>query len=253
MGTGMTEEMIFDRQDGKKIRGRMYLPKRREQKLPLVIFCHGFGSNFRELMHHGKGFAEAGIGCLFFDFCGGGTESSSDGSMAEMTVDSECLDLKTVLARVKELDYVDSRRIFLHGESMGGLVTALVAAQCPEDIRGQVLWYPAFVIPDGARKRHAAGEREVFGIRLGEDFDREAMDIDVYARIPAYSGPVLMIHGDSDPVVPLSYSRRALSVYGDARLIVIPGAGHGFDGGNSHAAREHSIAFIRERAGVSGS
>ena len=79
------------------------------------------------------------------------------------------------------------------------------------------------------------------------------MDIDVYARIPAYSGPVLMIHGDSDPVVPLSYSRRALSVYGDARLIVIPGAGHGFDGGDSHAAREHSIAFIRERAGVSGS
>ena len=243
----MIREMTFDRKGKKVIRGRMYLPGKTERKPPVVIFCHGFGGNYRELMHHGEGFAEAGICCLFFDFCGGGPESLSDGSMEEMTVASECEDLKTVIACVKELDCVDPERIFLQGESMGGLVAALVAAQRPEDVRGQVLWYPAFVVPDGARARLKAGVREVFGLRLGEAFDREAKEIDVYGSIPAYGGPVLMIHGDQDEIVPLGYSERALSVYRDARLIVIPGAGHGYDGADSAAAREHSIAFIRER------
>ena len=45
----------------------------------------------------------------------------------------------------------------------------------------------------------------------------------------------------------MGYSERALSAYGEARLIVIPGAGHGYDGADSVAARERSISFIRER------
>jgi pimeloyl-ACP methyl ester carboxylesterase len=241
------KEITFIKKDGKKIEGRIYLPERAGQRFPIVIFCHGFGSNYRELMHHGDGFAEAGICCLFFDFCGGGPKSRSDGAFEEMTVESECGDLETVIDCVKELDYVDPERIFLQGESMGGLVSALAAARRPGEIRGMVLWYPAFGVPDGARKRYETGEREVFGLRLGEAFDREAKDIDVYGIISAYCGPVLMIHGDQDAIVPLGYSERALSVYGDARLIVIPGAGHGYDGADSAAAREASISFLRER------
>lgn len=239
------EEITFVKKDGKKIQGRLYLPEGTGRRHPIVIFCHGFGSNFRELMHHGDGFAEAGICCLFFDFCGGGPESLSDGTMEEMTVGTECEDLNTVIDCVKGLDYVDSERIFLQGESMGGLVSALVAARCPEDVRALVLWYPAFVVPDDAGKRYEAGVKEVFGLPMGEAFDREAKDIDVYGIIPAYGGPVLMIHGDQDDVVPIGYSERALSVYRDARLTVMPGAGHGYDGADSVAAREYSIDFIR--------
>lgn len=239
--------ITFVKKDGKKIQGRIYLPEDTGCRHPIVIFCHGFGSNFRELMHHGDGFAEAGIACLFFDFCGGGPESLSDGTMEEMTVATECEDLDTVIDCVKALDYVDTERIFLQGESMGGLVSALVAVRRPEDIRAQVLWYPAFGIPNGARKRYEAGQREVFGLHLGEAFDREAKDIDVYGTIPAYGGPVLLIHGDQDSIVPLSYSEKALSAYKDARLTVIPGAGHGYDGADSVAAREYSIDFFKER------
>lgn len=241
----MIEEMTFGKKDGKVIRGRIYRPEKKGHKLPVVIFCHGFGSNYRELMHHGEGFAGAGICCLFFDFCGGGLQSLSDGTMEEMTVGTECEDLETVIDCVKGLEYVDPERIFLQGESMGGLVSALVAARRPEEIRAQVLWYPAFGIPEDAGKRYEAGEREVFGLLLGENFDREAKDIDVYAGISAYTGPVLIVHGDQDPIVPLCSSQRALSVYGNAGLIVIPGAGHGYEGADSAAAREHSIDFLK--------
>ena len=119
------KEITFTKKDGSVIRGRIYLPEKRGQKLPTVIFCHGFGSNYRELMHHGEGFAEAGICCLFFDFCGGGPQSLSDGTMEEMTVATECGDLRTVMAGARELDFVDPGRIFLQGESMGLLGSSI--------------------------------------------------------------------------------------------------------------------------------
>ena len=242
----MIREMTFKKQNGMKIQGRMYLPEERKEKMPLVIFCHGFGGNFRELMHHGDGFAEAGICCLFFDFCGGGRESLSDGTMKEMTVESECGDLETVIADMKKLDYIDPERIFLQGESMGGLVSALVAARHPGDIRALVLWYPAFSIPEDAQRRYLAGEHEVFGIVLGKEFDEQARLIDVYGRISEYGRPVLLIHGTEDPIVPISGSERAVTVCQDARLVSMPGAGHGYEGADSAAAREHSIAFVRK-------
>lgn len=245
----MIQEMTFTKQNGRKIQGRMYLPGKPEEqaeKWPVVIFSHGFGGHYRELVHHGEGFAEAGICCLFFDFCGGGEMSLSDGCMEEMTVGTECGDLKTVVSCIKELNYVDRERIFLQGESMGGLVSALVAAEWAGEIRGLVLWYPAFSIPEDAARRHRAGETEVFGICLGSAFDIQAMDIDVYREISAYTGPVLMIHGTEDAVVPVECSRRAMQVYENARLIEMPGAGHGYDGADSAAAREHSIAFLQE-------
>lgn len=242
----MIQEMTFVKKNGMKIQGRMYLPEERKGRLPLVIFCHGFGGNFREIEHHGDGFAEAGICCLFFDFCGGGILSQSDGTMEEMTVESECRDLETVIESAGKLEYIDPERIFLQGESMGGLVSALVAARHPSEIRAMVLWYPAFSIPEAAQKRYEAGENEVFGIRLGKEFDIQAKEIDVYREISAYRKPVLMIHGTADPIVFMGCSERALSVYSDARLIKIEGAGHGYEGVDSVAAREYSIAFFRE-------
>ena len=50
--------------------GRMYLPHGEADVsgYPLVIFCHGLGSNYRELEHYGPFFAERGIACFLFDF-----------------------------------------------------------------------------------------------------------------------------------------------------------------------------------------
>lgn len=45
-----------------------------------------------------------------------------------------------------------------------------------------------------------------------------------------YDGKVLIVHGTSDNVAPISYSRRAIETFKDARLKEIPGAGHGFRG-----------------------
>ena len=57
--------------------------------------------------------------------------------------------------------------------------------------------------------------------------------------------PSLMIHGDKDTLVPLAHSERILAAFNEAgvatNLIVIEGAGHGFQG---EAAQEATTALV---------
>ncbi len=242
----MEKEFAVIKKNGKKIAGKAFVPEKGCQSYPTVIFSHGFNGTYKNLQDHGHGFAEAGIACIFFDFCGGGVESLSDGTLQEMTVLTEIEDLECVIDAVSEFDYVDADKLFLQGESMGGFVSAYVAAQMPERIKALVLWYPAFVVPDDAKRRFENGENVCFGLELCPDFNKAAMNIEIFHIISQYTGAVKLIHGDQDPVVPVSYSHHAAEVYRDASLTVIPGAGHGFGDKDSKHARDISIAFLVE-------
>ncbi|MBR6173475.1 MAG: alpha/beta hydrolase [Eubacterium sp.] len=241
------DELNCTKKNGYRIRGNVYRPDTdEEKKYPTVIFSHGFGSNYRELQHHGITFAEAGINCVFYDFCGGGLMSLSDGHMQEMTVLTEAEDLQAVIREILKQPYVDQEAFFLMGESMGGFVSAYAAALLQNLVIGLILWYPAFVIPDDSRARFDRNDNTCMGHILSPDFNRTAMDIDIYGSMPAFRKPVLIIHGDQDPVVPLSYSERADMLYPDSRLVIMKGAGHGFDGEDSRRAGEISAEFVKE-------
>ena len=148
---------------GNIIRGTVVRPEDTTIQYPAVIFSHGFGANYHELIHHGKGFAENDIICVFFDFCGGGEESTSDGTMLEMTVCTESDDLETVMDWILSISYIDKKSIFLQGESQGGLISAIVGAKRQTEIKGLILWYPAFIIPKEAEERFQNNINEVFG------------------------------------------------------------------------------------------
>ena len=123
------ETLEVCKENGQLVRGVIFRPDGGDEKFPAVIFSHGFGSCYAELIHHGDGFAESGIVCVFFDFCGGGAASTSDGDMKNMTVETEAADLDAVLDTVMELPYINSEAIYLQGESQGGFVSAIVGAR----------------------------------------------------------------------------------------------------------------------------
>lgn len=60
--------------------------------------------------------------------------------------------------------------------------------------------------------------------------------------IGAYEGPVLILHGDKDELVPLYYSQEALKEYKNAELIVLEGQKHGFD----LNGRQLAIGYLKE-------
>ena len=245
----ISQPFKLKKKDGSLISGRVFRPDDDSSSFPTVIFSHGFGSNYRELMHHGSGFANNGIVCIFFDFCGGGLNSESDGDMLNMTLETEADDLVCVINHAILMPYVDTKSLYLIGESQGGMVSAMVARRLRSMIKGLILWYPAFVIIDDAKKRLEKGIKDVMGMKISKDYDPVAVSLDLNDIQTGYFKPVLIIHGDEDEIVPIAYSESALKKYPDASLITINGAGHGFDGSDSDDARNASIDFVKRNEG----
>ena len=205
----------------KTIRGVEYLPA--GEKLPAVIMSHGFGGCQAEMSGWAERLAEMGLAVYTYDFCGGG-RGISDGDTADMTVLTEREDLATVLAYVQALPYTDNDRIVLWGFSQGGFVSALAAARIGEQIRGLVLIYPAFCIPDDGRAGVMPGtpgfdpdhipEILMAGdMRVGKAYVEVSQKIDIYREIVKYRGNVLIVHGLSDAMVNYNYSVHAYKAY----------------------------------------
>jgi pimeloyl-ACP methyl ester carboxylesterase len=224
-------------------------------KLPTVVLSHGYGGDTNSNFIVGQSLAMSGICCYLYDFAGGGQHSQSEGKTTEMSVFTEMDDLNAVIDKITTLDFVDKKRFSLFGQSQGGFVSAVVAAQRPRDIASLFLQFPALCIHDDARrvwtlapipdaanfmgKKLLPDEMDFMGLRIGRAYYEKILDYDVYEHIGNYEGDVLIFHGDADSLVPLIYSEKAAAVYKHAKLIVFPGQEHGFaaPGQNQKVAR----------------
>lgn len=76
-----------------------------------------------------------------------------------------------------------------------------------------------------------------WGLNLNGNYIRVAQTAHEEDEIERYTGQVLIVQGDADDVVPLAYAQRAVELYANAKLTIIPGVTHGF---------EHHIEVIPE-------
>lgn len=231
------------------IRGKLYLPIE-EGTYPAVILSHGFGGTYKDTERYAERLVKEKVGCYVFDFCGGAPNSSSDGDMTNMSVLTELEDLHSVVHKIMSQKWVKKDKIYLMGESQGGMVTALLAEQLKEEIAGVILVYPAFIIPDDARKRFATREEipqlvTTFGRQIGKVYYDAVIDMDIWKEIGKYQGDVLIIHGTADTTVPVTYSEKAVSQYASARLVTIEGAGHGFTGEDLELATTYIKEYLK--------
>ena len=74
--------------------------------------------------------------------------------------------------------------------------------------------------------------------------------MDPYKAVEAYHRPVLIVHGDADAVVPIEYSRRAVKLYKNARLVEIPKAGHGFSGKDFKCSLDNIRQFLMGKENI---
>lgn len=231
--------------DGLTIRGTLFCPE--GERLPIAVISHGFMANQQTVFKYAKQFARWGYAAFCFDFNGGCIKGKSDGRTTDMTVLTEREDLKAVIAYAKSLSLTDSERLVLMGCSQGGFVSALTAAQLQDEVTKLVLFYPALCIPDDARKGQMMFAKfdpenipEVIDcgpMKLGRDYPACVKEMEPFSKISAYSGPVLIVHGDEDRIVNLSYAMGANRAYkkrtgqqAECHLKIIRGAGHGFSG-----------------------
>lgn len=230
-----TVDTLWCQRGDKRIFGKIYRPDNAKEKMPLVIISHGFGGSNVWGIPYAEALTEQGYMVYCFDFCGGGNFSQSDGKTSEMSILTERDDLKAILTQLRTLPNVDVRRITLFGESQGGIVTALTAAEVEPLIHDIILFYPAFSIPVDTHHRYPTradipDEGEIWGVKLGRCYAEDIYDLDPYAVIRNFQKPVLILHGDSDRIVPVSYSDRAAQTYKDVEYHVLNGIDHGYQG-----------------------
>lgn len=233
----------------KRMAGRLWTP-REPGRRPAVILSHGYNGCHADLAAECAMLAEAGLTAFAFDFCGGSTRALSSGRSTDMTILTEKQDLLDVLAHVSAMDEVDAGAVFLLGASQGGLVTALAAEEAAQPVRGMALIYPAFCIPDDWRPRWAKREDipdtlTFWELTLGRGYFEAIREMDPYAQVGGFAGPVLVVQGDRDGIVSVEVARRAAARYAAAEVVILPGEAHGFTPEGTRAAMDRVIRMIR--------
>ena len=246
----MRERDVAVLHHGRKVVGRAFLPE--AGKFPLVIFSHGFNGSGDDFLVPARLLAGRGIGAVIYDFCGGSLCSKSDLRSEEMTIFSEKEDLLAVLDEVRSWKTVDGKNVFLFGASMGGLVTALAAEARPKQVRAMVLLYPALCVADDWNRRFPNTDdipdrEELWDMTLGRAFFETLRGFSVFERIGVYPGPVLILHGDADEVVPLAYSETAQRLYHNAQMEVFPDEGHGFSPEGEEMVWQMLLGYVLEQ------
>ena len=237
---------------GRHTDGTIYLPENRKDRLPVVIFSHGFNGRQTDFGHITQLLAEQGIASVCYNFCGGGNWDTSGFPTTQMSLLTEQEDLDAVLDMVRACEWADTERIYLFGASQGGMVSALMAEKRPEQIRALMLLYPAFCIADDWLARYPKTEdmpeeTDLWGVKLGRAY-REALEgFRIEERTGGYEKPVLIMHGTEDPVVSIDYSRDAAKRYPDVRLEIFPGEGHGFTPEGDGKVAQMALAFVQDQ------
>ncbi len=208
-------------------------PRYTGTKQPVAIISHGFNGTHAWGRTYFETLNSLGYQAYAFDFPYGSVFSQSGNDTMKMSVLNEKSDLETIVEYFRAQPDVDPDHIVLIGESQGGFVTALASAEIPEQVKAVVLVFPALCIPANWEERYptVADIPEVtrlWDVPLSRDFFLELRDIKIFETIKNYTGPVLIVQGDADVVVSMEDSERAVKTYKNARLQVIPGAGHGF-------------------------
>ena len=241
---------------GETMAGRLYAPAV-AGPVPLVVCSHGLVGSIDDLDPVARTLAGLGLASYRFAFRNGGPEA---GDTTRMSVMTEVADLEAVLTAARSAadgwDVVDPQRIVLQGVSQGGTVSTITAARHPEEIAGLALWYPAFSITEDLHHVFTSLDEvpqsvTLGGYSLGRIYAEDMWDYDVYADMPRYSSPVLIVHGTADATAPISYSERAEKTFPDAGLLSIDGAGHGFSGQAWDRAMGGTAAYL-QRIGVLG-
>lgn len=231
-------EMIV-KNNSNSIYGKLYTPKK-NGVCPTVILSHGYNGCNEDFTDACIFLAKNGFNAYAYDFCGGSVRSKSSGSSTDMTIFTEKSDLLAIIDYMKTMDNVDKNRLYLLGGSQGGLVTALAAEERIDSIKGMVLLYPAFNIPDDWRNNFKSADDipetyGFWGLKLGKSFFTSIRDFNTFNNIGKFNKNVLIIHGDKDAVATVENSQKASNIYPNAELVILQNEGHGFspDGNNT--------------------
>lgn len=207
---------------------------------PMVILMHGIFASQRitPMPTIARQLAEAGIASIRFNF---GGHWSSEGEMVKMTIENEIAEATAMWQYACSLPYVS--KIGLLGHSQGGVVASMTAGRIAASSSkkqpyGLVLIAPASVLKNACNQGGLLGAKfdpknppeyvKCFGMmKVSREYILSTQQLDIYGTAEAYNGPVRIIHGSDDTLVPMWCGEDFKRTYGErAELIVVENENH---------------------------
>ena len=228
------------------------------ERCPMVLLMHGIFSSkdYNPMPSLAKALAQAGIASIRFDFDGHG---KSEGRMQDMTVEKEIADALAIWEYAKSLPYVT--QIGFLGHSQGGVIASMTAGRLAATggavPAGVVLLAPGSVIKQACQGGKFFNARfdpanppefiRCWGtMKLGREYLLTTQQLDIYGTAAAYQGPVLLLHGTKDTIVPMWCSELYLKTYGDwATLVKVDEENHLITRRKKEICRQ-VVSFFRE-------
>ena len=201
------EDVYLTTSDGVRIHG-WFVPG---SGGPTLLWFHGNGGNISNRADNIAGLnRRLGVSILIIDYRGYGL---SEGSPDEQ---GTYLDAEAAVAHALSRPDVDADRLVLFGRSLGCAVAAEMAVR--HDVYAVVLESPFTSVPAMARRAYPF--LPGLGLLTGNMYDT----LGKTARIEA---PVMVLHGDSDEIVPFEMGREVFEAAREPkRFYAIRGAGH---------------------------
>ncbi len=213
----VTESQSTFDSGGKPIRMDCFVPSGNGQRFPAVISLHGSGGGYAGMSEPAKMLASQGFAVYILHYFDRTGTSFADKQTIFRNFPIWMKTLWDAVSFVEKQPHVDTERIGLMGFSLGAYLS-LSAAAIDKRVRAVVEFF------GGLPK-----EMKLFMRRLC---------------------PVLILHGDADPTVPVEeayHLQQVLEKKGiPYEMQIYPGAGHGFSGDVWRDAGMRSFQFLKK-------
>lgn len=171
---------------------------------PAILFTHGNGELIDYWLEPLSVLSEEGVGLLLVEYPGYGR---SGGRPSEASIRAAAVAAYDHLAAQPE---VDPERIVAWGRSLGGAAAGVLARE-----RG-----PAALVLESA----FTGVRPL-ARRFGLAGPLVRDPLESLSAVEAFDGPVLVLHGERDEIVPVEHGRALADAAGSSELVLLP-CGH---------------------------
>jgi hypothetical protein len=202
------ESVVFEN-EGQKIYGSLHLPLS-QKKSPAVLICHGLAGNrigkYRLYVKIAERLTQLGVAALRIDFRGSG---ESEGDFSQITVESEVSDALKAFEFLRHHASIDPIRMGILGNSFGGAVAVLAAAE-DRKVKGIALlaslfdskrWKEQFELLATSSNEELQKEKErlLEGLKPGASFYGSFFRLNIEkALLKLNNVPLLHIHSEHD-------------------------------------------------------
>lgn len=165
---------------------------------PLIMFMHGNGELADYWTEEFEPARELGVGVLLVEYPGYGR---APGSPSEKSITEAAIALYDGAARNPR---IDPKRIIAYGRSLGGGAAVRLAINRP--VAAMILESAFTSVADFAARFLAPA------LLIRDPFDNRK-------SLPKYEGPLLVIHGRNDTIVPLAHGKELAGLVPGARFV----------------------------------